>query len=249
MCADEILEVMKTSRQRWTTLRGRGRDWRHNVRRREAFMRDVSSDTQTLTVFSEGFEPPDRSEQEESLWRLWISLPDTIRTEFPVGTGTVTAVLEGSTWWSISPMGARTNDGDQHVTHGTGPGYPLTDPARIPMALDLVLRGTANVAGRDALLLAGTHGGTDGILPRTRWMTSAGPAPTNMNWPLILSGASCFAAKRDSKGSRSTSSSSSRSRSMRRSRPMRSRWGSPLGQRSKAPYLAGGEIRSPTERS
>jgi hypothetical protein len=163
MCADEILEVVKTSRQRWTTLRGRGRDWRHNVRRREAFMRDVSSDTQTLTVFSEGFEPPDRSEQEESLWRLWISLPNTIRTEFPVGTGTVTAVLEGSTWWSISPMGARTNDGDSHVTHGTGPGYPLTDPARIPMALDLVLRGTANVAGRDALLLAGTPAGTEGI--------------------------------------------------------------------------------------
>ena len=68
MCADEILEVMKTSRQRWTTLRGSGRDWRHNVRRREAFMRDVSSDTKTLTVFSEGFEPPDRSEQEESFW-------------------------------------------------------------------------------------------------------------------------------------------------------------------------------------
>jgi hypothetical protein len=229
MCADEILEVMKTSRRRWAALRGRGRDWRHKVRRREAFMRDVSSDTQTLTVFSEGCEPPDRSEQEESLWRLWISLPDTIRTEFPVGTGTVTAVLEGSTWWSSSPMGARTNDGDSHVTHGTGPGYPLTDPARIPMALDLVLRGRQTLLEgtrcfwQGRLLERKASISSIGSLPRTCWMTSAGPVPTNMNWPLMLSGASCFAAKRDSKGSRSTSSSSSRSRSMRRSRQMHSR--------------------------
>ena len=84
--------------------------------------------------------------------------------------------------------------GDSHVTHGTGPGYPLTDPTRIPMALDLVLRGTANVAGRARCFWQGrplerkASISSIGSLPRTCWMTSAGPAPTNMNWPLILSG-------------------------------------------------------------
>ena len=158
MDVEEIFEVMRTSRQRWTTLRGRGRDWHHFVRRQEAFMRDLPPDTQigTAVSFVQGTEGPDRSEEGESSWSLSIALPAKIRLEFPVGMEMVTVVFEGSTWWNISPHGARTNEGEPDVRHGVGPGYPLTDPARLASTLDLVASGTTEVAGREALLMTGT---------------------------------------------------------------------------------------------
>jgi outer membrane lipoprotein-sorting protein len=168
MDADETIQVMKSSRQRWTTLRGHGRDWHHSARHRAAFTRDRPADAEIgiAVSYAHRSDRPDRSEEEESDWRLWIALPDKIRLEFPVGIETLTAVFHGPIWWSMSPhMGARTNEGEPDVRHGTGPGYPLTDPARLASALDLVVRDTANIAGREALLMTGTpRRGSGGLL-------------------------------------------------------------------------------------
>jgi len=166
MDAAGALQLMRTSRERWTTLRGVGRDWRHYLRHRDAFVADLPEDDTGLSFVSyavrdDGVDPP---EEDEEPWRVWVALPDRIRLEFAIGMEMGQALFEGSTWWSYAPrIGGRSNETDPTVRHGMGPGFPLTDPARFVDALDLVAGPVQEVAGRNAQILNGlpSLGGRD----------------------------------------------------------------------------------------
>jgi len=78
-----------------------------------------------------------------------------MRTEFRVGTETATAVIKGSTWWSYSPSrGGVTNEGDDHMSHGTGSGYPMTDPAALSRAFAFGPTTSTTFVGRPALAVS-----------------------------------------------------------------------------------------------
>jgi hypothetical protein len=146
--ADALRDLMSDSRNRWTTMRARGREWRDPELLTEAFMRDVPPDAAVISAGVAGGDPPPA----EEVWALWLSLPDDMRSEFEVGGETVTAIFRGSTWWSVSSFsGPITNEGDERHRHGAGPGYPLTDPARLARALDLEVQGQSSHAGRPAI--------------------------------------------------------------------------------------------------
>jgi hypothetical protein len=159
--AAALRDLMSGSRNRWTTMRARGREWRDHELLTEAFMRDVPPDAAVISAGVAGGDPPPA----EEVWALWLSLPDDMRFEFEVGGETVTAVFRGSTWWSVSSFsGPITNEGDEHSRHGTGPGYPLTDPVRLARALDLEVQGESSLAGRpsiEAIAIRGRDGGQD----------------------------------------------------------------------------------------
>jgi outer membrane lipoprotein-sorting protein len=122
----------------------------------DAFMRSVPRGGTVVEGVLEAV-PDKPSDESENAWRLWIEQPDNVRVEFVVGLETVIAVFRGTTWWSVSPsLGARTNEGNPRSGHGTGPGYPLTDPGRLALALELTLGASTTVAGREALRAMGT---------------------------------------------------------------------------------------------
>ena len=131
----DVLELLRTSPQRWDTLRLAGREWRHLARSHEAWERWVAalqghSGGSSVMTFTAKRDQAEGEEPEESVerWRLWRAKPDRIRTQFQVSMETVTAVLIGSEWWSWTPSaGLRTNGGDPSSTHGVGPAEILVD--------------------------------------------------------------------------------------------------------------------------
>jgi hypothetical protein len=71
-------------------------------------------------------------------WRLWRAKPDKIRTQFQVGTETVTAVITDRQWWSWTLSGGlRTNGGDPSSNHGHGPGDVLVETPMLISSLTL----------------------------------------------------------------------------------------------------------------
>ncbi len=148
----DLLELLHTSDSRWRTLRASGRHWWHAPRTLQAFERGIRSRRGGRTVlFGREAETEEYAEREEP-WRLWLAPPDRVRAEFLAGDETVTAVIDGDTWWSSSPSyGARTNQGDPRHSHGTGPGEPLVHTAGILPAVRLAIEGTVRVLGRPAL--------------------------------------------------------------------------------------------------
>ena len=85
-----------------------------------------------------------------------------IRTEFVVGDETVTAVIDGTQWWSWSPgQGARMHSGDRSNTHGLGPPEELIETARILPVVELAEPDRTTLAGREALRVVGRPVGGD----------------------------------------------------------------------------------------
>ena len=116
----EVLELLHTSEQRWSSLRAEGTEWRDPPLLTKAFMRAMR-DRSVVAYGDPEIEPPSIEP-----WRLWIRPPSTFRAEFVVGDETVSAVIDGDWWWSISPSrGARTNGGRSNHSHGLGPGDAL----------------------------------------------------------------------------------------------------------------------------
>ena len=146
MVEDNVAALMNDSRHRWNTLRACGFEWRDHELLIQAFRRGTP--TGGTWIQGEFTGPlPDREP-----WSLWISLPARVRTEFRVGTEAVTAVIKGSTWWSYTPSrGALTNEGDDHMSHGMGPGYQMTDPAPLSRALAFGPATSTTFVGRPAL--------------------------------------------------------------------------------------------------
>ena len=125
------MDVIGRAAGAWRTLRLAGHEWRHEDLLHRAFQREVarvgrhSSLTQLIATKDGAAEPQTREP-----WRLWLARPDHIRTEFRVGDETVIAIFAGTRWWSLSPRGFLSNDGDPSHGHGIGPGEALLDPAR-----------------------------------------------------------------------------------------------------------------------
>jgi outer membrane lipoprotein-sorting protein len=148
-----VLELMHTSEQRWRSLRARGQEWRHAALNLEAFMRKLEQGRPGSFALLEGssrdaVEP----EETENAWSLWMQGEDRVRAEFTIGgEDMVTAVVDGGTWWSWSPLsGAKTNDGRENPHTGLGPGIALVCPAVILPAVDLEIRGQTTALGRPA---------------------------------------------------------------------------------------------------
>jgi hypothetical protein len=145
---DPVLDLLRTSRERWQTLRLEGHEWRHVARLQEAFLTQASPKGLVVlrqAVAEDGEAPEETSEP----WRLWLAKPDKIRAEFQVGTAVVTAVFVGDRWWSwgVGP-GVRTNQGNPRHGHGVGPGEALVETARLLDEADLTLQGRAEFLAR-----------------------------------------------------------------------------------------------------
>jgi outer membrane lipoprotein-sorting protein len=147
----DVLELIHTSEQRWRSLRVRGREWRHAALNLEAFMRKVERHRPgSFAVLAASSREVEEPEETENTWSLWIQGRDRVRAEFTIGGGDmVTAVVDGETWWSWSPLsGANTNDGRKNAHTGLGPGIALVRPAVILPAVDLEIRGQTTTLGR-----------------------------------------------------------------------------------------------------
>lgn len=156
----DVLELMHTSRQRWITLRLAGHEWRHL----ETFNRAWEHHHEQMRAsgfavlrsiafkWSDGREPAAESRED---WRLWLAKPDKKRAEFQVGDEVVTAVFDGSSWWSWSPSRHFiTNDGAPNHSHGSGPGEALIDPGIHLASLEM------HIAERTTFLTRSAYGVT-----------------------------------------------------------------------------------------
>jgi outer membrane lipoprotein-sorting protein len=149
----DLLELMHTSEERWRWLRAEGRESRHAGLNLEAFMRAVERRRSgSVGVLANSHRKVDEPEESERRWRLWMEGANRVRAEFALGHGDmVTAVVDGSTWWSWSrAMGAQTNEGREDSETGVGPGIALVRPAALLPAVDFEVRGRATKLGRSA---------------------------------------------------------------------------------------------------
>lgn len=154
---DEVLELMRTSTQRWASLRMEGFEWRHLKRFGLAWEHHVNElrRSRSVTVMSafrvgslEGREPPDESLER---WRVWLAKPDKRKAQFQVGDEVVAAVFLGGWWWGWSPSrGFITNDGSPSHSHGFGPAEGLIDHSRQIASLDLRVDSRATFLSRPA---------------------------------------------------------------------------------------------------
>ncbi len=145
---DPILDLLRTSRDRWKTLRLEGHEWRHGARLQEAFLTQASP--KGLVVLRPAVaEDTEAPEETSEPWRLWLAKPDKIRAEFQVGTAVVTAVFVGDCWssWGVGP-GVRTNQDNPRHGHGVGPGEALVETARLLDEADLTMPGRADFLAR-----------------------------------------------------------------------------------------------------
>jgi hypothetical protein len=160
----DVLELLHTSSQRWHSLRLAGHEWRHHVRLHLAFERHfASAGGQALRVVAfrsqTGEQGADYREPEDGReeWRMWLAKPDRVRTEFEVGTETVTAILIGDRWWSRSPSRYVANaDGDPRSSHGRGPQEALVDTARHLGSLRLRVADRTSFLSRPAYSVSAT---------------------------------------------------------------------------------------------
>lgn len=163
----QVLELLHDSDARWRTLRSTGRAWSHNPRRNEIGERrfaairagDPSGISWTGYV-AVGDQPPEPDETDEG-WRLWMHGRSRTRLERSTGSGMVTTVQDGPSWWSWSPYtGGRTNRGAANHHLGLGPAAALVDTALLVTALRLELEGSDTLMGRRVFQVRG--------LPRPR---------------------------------------------------------------------------------
>jgi len=154
-----LVELIDGSRLKWSTLRCRGHEWRHWSGLNEAFLGSVP---QGAVVAAAVVSDEPRGDETKEPWRLWVDASDRIRTEFAVGFEAVAAVIDGPTWWSWTPSGgALTNGGDDHSTHGVGPGALLIEPSWRP-AIEMEMLGHVRVADRTALRILAHPAPVDG---------------------------------------------------------------------------------------
>jgi len=152
----EVLELMHTSSDRWSSLRLRGHEWRHLETFSRAWEHAFGElrKSASATVMSFRFDKPDEPHEESREdWRVWLAKPDKRRTQFLVGDQFVTAVFIGDHWWSWSPDAFRTNDGALNINHGFGPAEGLVDPARRLASLHLRFEGRTSLLSRPAFLV------------------------------------------------------------------------------------------------
>jgi hypothetical protein len=102
-------------------------------------------------VPGESTEPPETSVEQ---WNLWHAKPDKIRTQFLVGTETVTAVFAGSQWWSWSrSMGFLSSSADLNSSHGLGPAEVLVETPSLLGFLKIQTVSRTTFLSRSAYLI------------------------------------------------------------------------------------------------
>lgn len=170
----DVLELLHTSPDRWNTLRLAGREWRHQARFNDAWERSVAAIQRNSRVSASRFsaaalipeEPSEPPETSVERWRLWYANPGKFRTQFEVGTATVTAVWVGQQWWSWMPgAGVKTNAGDSSHSHGLGPGAVLVEAPILRGSLKLQAVSRATFLSRSAYLVGAAPAQLDVHLP------------------------------------------------------------------------------------
>jgi hypothetical protein len=153
----EVLKLMHTSSQRWSSLSMEGFEWRNLKAFARAWEHHLSElrtsqSVQTLTAFRvDGVDGREPAEESREPWRIWLAKPDRRKAQFQVGDELVTAVFVGNWWWGRSPTaGFRTNSGASNIGHGFGPAEPLVDPASHLASLDLRVEGRITFLSRPA---------------------------------------------------------------------------------------------------
>ena len=158
----DVLELLHTSPDRWNTLRLAGREWRHLGRFNQAWEKSIAAaqrNSRVVSVMSSApalvpGEPREAPETTVEHWRLWHAKPDKIRTEFRVGTETVTAVFAGSQWWSWSrSRGYLTNSAGLQASHGLGPAEVLVETPSLLGSLKLQTVTRTTFQSRSAYLV------------------------------------------------------------------------------------------------
>jgi hypothetical protein len=158
----DVLELLHTSPERWDTLQLAGREWRHLARFNQAWEKSVAAmqrNSRVVSVMSFApavvpGEPRDPPETTAEPWRLWHAKPDKIRTQFLVGTETVTAVFVDTQWWSWSrSRGFLTNTVGLHAGHGLGPAEVLVETPSLLGSLKLQTVSRTTFLSRSAYLV------------------------------------------------------------------------------------------------
>jgi hypothetical protein len=153
----EVLELMHTSSQRWSSLAMDGFEWRNLKAFARAWEHHLSElhksqSVQTLSAFRvDGIDGREPAEESREPWRIWLAKPDRRKAQFQVGDELVTAVFVGNWWWGWSPSaGFRTNGGASNASHGFGPAEALVDPASHLTSLDMRVDGRITFLSRPA---------------------------------------------------------------------------------------------------
>jgi hypothetical protein len=180
----DVLELLHTSAERWNSLRLAGTEWRHLARFNQAWERWVEATQRNSRIASvmsfapvldqaESREPPETTAEP---WRLWKAKPNKIRTQFQVGSGTVTAVFAGRQWWSwMLGMGFLTNTGDLNSSHGLGPAEVLVDTPSLLSHLKLQAVSRVTLLSRSAYRVVAEPATVDqGPVPRVLHALGAG---------------------------------------------------------------------------
>lgn len=158
----DVLELLHTSPERWDTLQLAGHEWRNLGRFNQAWEKSLAAMQRNSRVVSvRSFapavapgEPRDPPETTVEHWRLWHAKPNKIRTQFPVGADTVTAVFVGTQWWSWSrSRGFLTNTGGLRSSHGLGPAEVLVETPSLLGSLKLQAVRRTTFLSRSAYLV------------------------------------------------------------------------------------------------
>jgi hypothetical protein len=156
----EVLELMHTSSQRWTSLWMGGHEWRNLKAFARAWEHHLNElrKSQSVSVGSavrfERIDGQEPAEETREPWRIWLAKPDKRKAQFQVGDELVTAVFIGGWWWGWSPSaGFRTNNGASNHSHGFGPAEALVDPASLLTSLDLRVDSRITFLARPAFLV------------------------------------------------------------------------------------------------
>ena len=165
----DVLELLHTSAERWDSLRLQGHEWRHIATLNRAFEHEMGQ-TGGGPISSIQFRTNDvEADESNEEWRLWVAKPNKTRTQFQVGSETVTAVFAGNNWWSWTTSGYRTNNGDVNTSHGLGPAEGLFNPATHVGWLQLRVDDRATFLSRPAYLVS--------AIPRVADRHGFNPAP------------------------------------------------------------------------
>jgi hypothetical protein len=150
----DLLELMHTADERWTTIRIEGREWSRPELLTRAFLR--AADRSRSATYGGGPDEEPSPAERRSRWRLRVAKPGRVRAEFDVGGEEVTTLVHGDTAWAWSSSRPVQTGPAKPGTVGMGPGGALLHPWSILAWVDLRPTGTTVVAGRSALRAVAT---------------------------------------------------------------------------------------------
>lgn len=136
----DLLELLFTARDRFTTVEADVRSWRHlptEAEARERWMSRQPRGSSAVLYSRHGkggpVQPP--PETEERRTRLWLRKPDAVRveSEAPGHTGPVVRTMVGGR--TVTYMPRLGNEADLHETPSRGQPEPITDQPGLPVPL------------------------------------------------------------------------------------------------------------------